>query len=108
LTPLRDTLVTTKSREILTSVFPAEAGIHFAFESSGNFSRQTGIAQRKSMINPKRICVVLLALLLVIFCDQATKDMARSRLPKTRIIPVAGSLLSFNYYENKGGEFSFE
>jgi len=60
------------------------------------------------MTKRKRIFVVLFTLLSVIGGDQITKDIVKSQLPKTRVVHVAGSMLSFDYHENKGAEFSFE
>jgi lipoprotein signal peptidase len=61
-----------------------------------------------SMTTRKRVFVVLFSLLVCIAADQATKEFARSHLPRTKILSVAGGLLKFDYYENKGAVFSFE
>lgn len=70
----------------------------------------TGIdlSSGESMIRQKKIFLVLFTLLMTIGCDQITKDMVKSHLPKTKVVHVAGSVLSFDYHENKGAEFSFE
>ena len=60
------------------------------------------------MAKRKRIFVVLFTLLLSIGCDQITKDIVKSHLPKTKVLHVAGKMLSLDYHENKGAEFSFE
>lgn len=61
--------------------------------------------------SPLRIWRILLAVLLVALCiaaDQATKEVARSRLPKNKVLSFAGGMLKFDYSENKGAVFSFE
>ncbi len=56
----------------------------------------------------KRIFLVLFTLLAIIAADQVTKELARSHLPRTRLLSVAGGVLKFDYYENKGAVFTFE
>ncbi len=60
------------------------------------------------MSNRKRVMTVLLLLVLCIGLDQATKYLARSYLPHTRVIALAGSPLKLHYSVNRGGSFSFE
>lgn len=60
------------------------------------------------MMKRKRMVLVLLALILSIGCDQITKDIVKTHLPKTTVVHVAGSMLSLDYHENEGAEFSFE
>ena len=60
------------------------------------------------MTNKKRIFLVLFSLILCIGADQVTKEIARSLLPRTKPLSVAGGVLKLDYTENKGAVFSFE
>ena len=62
----------------------------------------------KIMRMRKRIFLVLFTLILCIAADQATKELARSHLPRAKMLSVAGGALKLDYYENKGAVFSFE
>jgi signal peptidase II len=41
-------------------------------------------------------------------CDQITKEMASTHLPKTRVLSLAGGAVKFDYTQNKGAVLSFE
>ncbi len=56
----------------------------------------------------KRIFLVLFTLVAIIAVDQVTKELAKSHLPRTKMLSVAGGALKLDYYENKGAVFSFE
>ena len=55
-----------------------------------------------------RIVLVLFTISACIGCDQVTKTMAKSYLPKAKVLSFAGDTLRLDYNENKGAVFSFE
>jgi signal peptidase II len=60
------------------------------------------------MTRRKRILLVLLLVVVCVGCDQVTKEIARSHLPKTKTLSYAGDMLRLDYTENRGGVLSFE
>ena len=60
------------------------------------------------MTKRKRILLILLTLLSCIGCDQITKAIAESHLPRARVLSFAGDTLRLDYAENKGAILTFE
>ncbi len=60
------------------------------------------------MTNRKRIFLVLFTILMCIGADQITKEIAKSRLPRTKPLAFAGTMLKLDYTLNKGAVFVFE
>jgi lipoprotein signal peptidase len=60
------------------------------------------------MSDRKRVLMVLLILVLGIGLDHASKYLAKSYLPRNRVIALAGTHLKLDYSVNRGGSFSFE
>jgi signal peptidase II len=56
----------------------------------------------------KRALLVLLTIISCVGCDQITKSMAKSHLPKNKILYFAGGTLKLDYAENVGGVLTFE
>lgn len=56
----------------------------------------------------KRSVLVLFVIVACVGCDQFTKRMAESHLPRVKVLSFAGDTLRFDYFENKGGVFFFE
>lgn len=52
--------------------------------------------------------LVLVTILLCVACDQMTKELAKSHLPKTKVMSFAGDTLRLDYTENRGAVLSFE
>lgn len=60
------------------------------------------------MTRRKRISVVLVTIILCVACDQLTKELAKSHLPKSRSLSLAGDSVRLDYTENRGAVLSFE
>jgi signal peptidase II len=60
------------------------------------------------MTTRKRIIVVCFIICSCLGCDQITKEIARSQLPRMRVLSFAGDTLRLDYTENKGAVLSFE
>jgi signal peptidase II len=60
------------------------------------------------MARYNRIFLVLILIVSSIACDQYTKMLAKSHLPKAKAFSFVGDTLRFDYNENKGGVFTFE
>ena len=60
------------------------------------------------MTKLKRIILVLFIILSCVGCDQITKTLAKSHLPRARVLSFAGDTLRFDYAENKGAVLTFE
>jgi len=56
----------------------------------------------------RRIILVLLLIVACVGCDQITKKIAKSHLPKTKTLSYASDTLRLDYTENTGGVLSFE
>jgi signal peptidase II len=56
----------------------------------------------------RRIFLVLFTIVLCIGCDQYTKSLAKSHLPRTKAISFANDTFRLDYLENKGAVLSFE
>ena len=56
----------------------------------------------------ERIMLVILIIMLCVGCDQLTKEIAKSHLPRTKALSVAGDALRLDYTENRGAVLSFE
>lgn len=60
------------------------------------------------MSKGKRVALVLVTIILCVGCDQVAKDLARSHLPKSRVLSFAGDMVRLDYTENRGAVLSFE
>jgi signal peptidase II len=60
------------------------------------------------MTKRKRMVMVLLTIILCVGCDQVAKEMAKSHLPKTKVLSFAGDVVRLDYTENRGAVLSFE
>lgn len=60
------------------------------------------------MKRSKRSILVLLLVLSCLGCDQVSKVIAKSVLPKAGVVSFAGDTVRFHYAENKGAVLSFE
>ncbi len=60
------------------------------------------------MMRRQRIILVLFMILVCVACDQYTKVLAKSHLPKNKVISFAKDTFRLDYLENKGGVLSFE
>jgi len=60
------------------------------------------------MTKKKRIILVLFTILSCVGCDQVTKMIAKSHLPRDRVLSFAGDTLRLDYAVNKGAVLSFE
>jgi signal peptidase II len=60
------------------------------------------------MAKRKRIILILLTILSCVGCDQITKTIAQTHLPRTRSFSFADDTLRLDYAENKGAVLSFE
>ena len=60
------------------------------------------------MTKRKRIILVLFIIFTSIGCDQITKEIAQSHLPRMRVLSFAGDTLRLDYTENRGAVLSFE
>ncbi|NSW87731.1 MAG: signal peptidase II [Syntrophobacteraceae bacterium] len=56
----------------------------------------------------KRILLVLFVVGLVVCLDQWSKTIVESRLPRDRVLYLAGGVLKIDYRLNRGGVLSFE
>jgi len=56
----------------------------------------------------RRIILVVSLVVMCFVCDQVTKEMARSHLPRTKALSFAGDTLRLDYTENRGGVLGFE
>jgi lipoprotein signal peptidase len=56
----------------------------------------------------KKVFLILFTILLCVGCDQITKEMVKSHLPRTRPLTLVKGMLSLDYVENKGGVFALE
>jgi signal peptidase II len=56
----------------------------------------------------KSMALVLFTIITCVGCDQVTKVIARSSLPRNSVLSFAGDTLRLDYNENKGAVFSFE
>jgi len=56
----------------------------------------------------KRALLVLFTLLLCVACDQVTKELAKSRLPKNKVLSLAAGVVRLDLTENRGAVLSFE
>ncbi len=56
----------------------------------------------------RRAFLVLFTIIVCIMCDQLSKDLVKSHLPRKKPLVVAGGVLKLDYSENKGGVFSVE
>ena len=69
---------------------------------------KTGRGLARVMTRRKRFILVLFLIVACVGCDQVTKEIARSHLPKTKTLSYAGDMLRLDYTENRGGVLSFE
>jgi len=60
------------------------------------------------MAKRRRLFLVLFAIIVSVACDQVTKWMADSYLPKKKSLSFAADTLRFDFAVNKGGILSFE
>ncbi len=60
------------------------------------------------MESRKKIFLILLTIMLCVGCDQITKEIVKSHLPRTKPLTLVKGMLSLDYVENKGGVFAFE
>jgi signal peptidase II len=60
------------------------------------------------MTTRKRIILVFFIIFSCIGCDQITKEIAQSQLPRMKVLSFAGDTLRLDYTENKGAVLSFE
>lgn len=60
------------------------------------------------MSKGRRVALVLVTIILCVVCDQVAKDLARSHLPKSRVLSFAGDMVRLDYTENRGAVLSFE
>lgn len=60
------------------------------------------------MARRRRILLVFFAIIVSVTCDQVTKSMADSYLPRKKFLSFAGDTLRFDFAVNKGGILSFE
>ncbi len=56
----------------------------------------------------RRAFLVLFAIIACILCDQLSKDLVKSHLPRKKPLVIAAGVLKLDYSENKGAVFSFE
>src|SRR5438128_1354461 len=54
------------------------------------------------MTTLKRVLLILLTVVWCVGCDQATKSIAKSHLPKSRMLSFVGDTVRLQYTENKG------
>ena len=60
------------------------------------------------MKSSKKILLILFTIILCTGIDQFTKQIVKSHLPRTKLLTLAGGMLTLNYSENKGGVFALE
>src|SRR5438128_12074585 len=58
------------------------------------------------MTTLKRVLLILLTVVWCIGCDQATKSIAKSHLPKSQMLSVVGDTVRLQDTENKGAFLS--
>jgi signal peptidase II len=60
------------------------------------------------MSRRKKLILVMSLVVLCVVCDQVTKEIVKSYLPRTKTLSFAGDMLRLDYTENRGGVLSFE
>ena len=60
------------------------------------------------MVRWKKIIVVTVTIVACVGCDQVTKLIAKTHLPRTRSVSFASDTLRLDYAENKGAILTFE
>src|SRR5207249_11080661 len=58
------------------------------------------------MTTLKRVLLILLTVVWCVGCDQATKSIAKSHLPKSQMLSFVGDTVRLQYTENKGAFLS--
>src|SRR5947199_10866070 len=58
------------------------------------------------MTTLKRVLLILLTVVWCVGCDQATKSIAKSDLPKSQMLSFVGDIVRLQYTENKGAFLS--
>jgi len=76
---------------------------------AAGLSRRAGRkCMARIMTTRKRIILVLFIIFSCIGCDQITKQIAQSHLPRMKVLAFAGDALRLDYTENRGAGLSFE